>query len=461
MKRRASPQPPVDFQKPKVIDEPVEKIITAQQLMEERYKKQPEIFLTNSRFLPNKEIEQSSEERPVTAITPIKDRSDGKDGPKKRLTVSEYALRKKEKEKGSLKKDSSVSQQETEDICNPEAEAVVTPVDDMGKRAPEPVEAASPDTLTAPTPETCEAETMMPGDTEALRQLEEKLSQEIEQWKAKLEEQRRFVSNYVKYNAKIMGKLSSMEQQKLILEKKAAVLEAEITTHRKNQEQLKEENEQLRQQRLHQEEGRLGTELEAAEARVKVMYQESQGHAEKSTRDEEDQGLLMKNVYKNLTFDIIDPLRGIAGELFNVPDKPPTIPKPRYSATRKVEVLNFNYTNLRSLHLHREVDRTSDSNIKGHASSSSSTPFSCAGATHSDKSRRSVTSSESNDSKTISFEEFARVPPNMVPVLKEGVLAFRAGQLVSLNITHRVVSTLTFVISESSNSTPRPQRQLL
>jgi len=231
-----------------------------------------------------------------------------------------------------------------------------------------------------------------------------------------------------------MGKLTSTEQQKLIWEKKAAALEAEITTHRKKQEQLKEENEQLRQQRLQQEEeelqGRLSAELEA-EARAKVMYQASQSQAEKNAPEEEDQGFLMKNVYKNLTFDITDPLRDIAGELFNVPDKPATIPKPRYSATRKAEVLNFNYTNLRSLHLHREVDRTSDSNIKGHASSSSSSPSSCVGAAYCDKSRRSVTSGESSDGKTIPFEEFARIPPNMVPVLKEGVLAFRAGQLVS------------------------------
>lgn len=252
----------------------------------------------------------------------------------------------------------------------------------------------------------------------------------------KFEEQRRFVSNYVKHNAKIMAKLSSTEEQKLIWEKKAAVLEAEIITHRKKQEQLKEENEQLRQQRLQQEEveiqDHLSAEIEAAaEVRAKVIYQGSQSHAEKNAPEEEDQRFLMKNVYKNLTFDIIDPLRDIAGELFNVPDKPTTIPKPRYSATRKTEVLNFNYTNLRSLHLHREVDRTSRSNVKGNASSSSTSnsPFTCAGATHSDKSRRSVTCGESSDGKSMPFEEFARIPPNMVPVLKEGVLAFRAGQL--------------------------------
>jgi len=451
-----------------VIDQPVGKIITAQQLMEERYKKQPEIFPTNSRFPPNKEIEQSSEERPA-AITPVRDRSDGKEGPKKKLTVSEYALRKKEKEKGVLKKDpntplaqGNVGQQETENMCNPEVqEAVVTPADDARKPPSEPVEATSSDAPTTPAPQTCETETVMPGDMEALRQLE-KLSQEIEQWKEKFEEQRRFVSNYVKHNAKIMGKLSSTEQQKLILEKKAAALEAEITTHRKKQEQLKEENEQLRQQRLQQEEeelqGRLSSGLEAVEAQTKAMYQASQGHTEKNAPEEAGQGFLMKSVYKNLTFDIIDPLRDIAGELFNVPDKPATIPKARYSTTRKTEVLNFNSTNLRSLHLHREVDRTSDSNIKSHTSSSDSSPFPCIGATNSEKSRRSVTSGESSDGKTVSFEEFARVPPNMVPVLKEGVLAFRAGQLVSWSITRHVVSTLILAISESANSPPRPQR---
>ncbi|KAF8421964.1 hypothetical protein EV426DRAFT_575356 [Tirmania nivea] len=428
-KRKASPR------QPEVIDQPVEKIITAQQLMEERYKKQPEIFPTNSRFPPNKEIEQSSEERAPT-ITSIKDRSDGKDGPKRKLTVSEYALRKKEKEKGFLKKDSNtsspqgnVSQQEAEDMYNLETPEVVAPMDDVRKPIPEPMEAASLDALITPAPQTAGTEIVSPGDTEALHQLEK----EIEQWKEKFEQQRRFVGNYVKHNAKIMSKLTSTEQEKLILEKKAAALEAEITTHRKKQEQLKEENEKLRQQRLQQDEedlqGRLSDELEAAEARAKAMCQASQGHTEKNAPDEEDQGFLMKNVYKNLTFDIIDPLRDIAGELFNVPDKAATIPKPRYSATRKAEVLNFNYTNLRSLHLHREVDRTSDSNINGHASSSSSSPFSCVGATHSDKSRRSVTSGESSDGKTISFEKFARIPPNMVPVLKEGVLAFRAGQL--------------------------------
>lgn len=440
-KQKASLRSPINLRKSEVIDQPVEKIITAQQLMEERYKKQPEIFPTNSRFPPNKEIEQGSEERPAP-ITPIKDRSDGKDGPKKKLTVSEYALRKKEKEKGFLKKDPNTSlpqgnigQQETEDMCNFDIPgAVVAPVDDSGKAAPDPVEAASPDALTILAPQS-EAGIVGPGDTEALVQLE-KLSHEIKQWKEKFEEQRRFVSNYVKHNAKIMAKLSSTEEQKLIWEKKAAVLEAEIITHRKKQEQLKEENEQLRQQRLQQEEveiqDHLSAEIEAAaEVRAKVIYQGSQSHAEKNAPEEEDQRFLMKNVYKNLTFDIIDPLRDIAGELFNVPDKPTTIPKPRYSATRKTEVLNFNYTNLRSLHLHREVDRTSRSNVKGNASSSSTSnsPFTCAGATHSDKSRRSVTCGESSDGKSMPFEEFARIPPNMVPVLKEGVLAFRAGQL--------------------------------
>ncbi|KAF8459097.1 hypothetical protein BGX38DRAFT_320273 [Terfezia claveryi] len=444
-KQKASLRSPINLRKPEVIDQPVEKIITAQQLMEERYKKQPGIFPTNSRFPPNKEIEQSSEERPAP-ITPIKDRSDGKDGPKKKLTVSEYALRKKEKEKGFLKKDlntslpqGNIGQQETEDMCNFDiSEAVAAPVDDAGKPVPEPVEAASSDALTILAPQS-ETGIVAPGDTEALRQLE-KLSQEIKQWKEKFEEQRRFVSNYVKHNAKIMAKLSSTEEQKLIWEKKAAVLEAEITTHRKKQEQLKEENEELRQQRLQQEDveiqGHLSAEIEAAaEVQAKVIYQGSQSHAEKNTPEKEDQGFLMKNVYKNLTFDIIDPLRDIAGELFNVPDKPTTIPKPRYSATRKTEVLNFNYTNLRSLHLHREVDRTSGSNVKNNASNSSSSssssnsPFTCTGATHSDKSRRSVTSGESSDGKSIPFEEFARIPPNMVPVLKEGVLAFRAGQL--------------------------------
>jgi len=215
-----------------------------------------------------------------------------------------------------------------------------------------------------------------------------------------------------------MDGLTSTEQEKLEWERKAA-LEAEVITNHKKQEQLNEEIVQLRlrKRKLQQEEeelqGRLSAEFEA-EARAKVIYQASQSQAEKNTPEKEDQGLLMKNLYKNLTFDITDPLQGIAGELFNVPDKPATIPKPRYSVTRKAEVLNFNDTNLRSLHLHREVDRKSDGHIMGHASSSG-TSGEC----------------ESSDGETIPFEEFARIPPNMVPVLKDGVLAFRAGRLVS------------------------------
>lgn len=425
--------------------------------MEERYQPLPEIFPANSRLPPSRDTAKPSEERPT--VTQVKDKCEGKDGPKKKLTVTEYALRQKEKEKKLDKKghNTSISNslvQEEEVMCNPETPEIqvtlesstvksvtlssgtgesVTPESckgksdtlesSTGKQKPELESSGSVAAAVEAVFQVEQTGSMASGETEALQQMQGKMNEEIERWKKKFEEQRGFVSNYVKHNAKIMGKLNQAEHQKSVLEKKTAALEAENTGHRKKHEQLVGENEQLKQQRLQREEeefqARLRAELEISEAQAEAMSQISQCNDENNGQKDK-QEFLMKNVYKSLTFDIINPLQDIIGLLTNIPDKPTIIPKPRHSVTRKSEVLNFNSTNLCSLHLHREVNRT----LTITATRDSDTPVS------GDKSRHSTTSGES-DGKGITFEEFARIPSNMVPVLKDGVLAFREGQIVS------------------------------
>lgn len=442
------------------IQEPFEKIKTAQQMMEEKYQTCLEIFPTNPRPPPCKDVLKLSEEK--SAVIQTKDKNDGKDIPKRKLTVSEYALRQKEKEKEKeralAKKDSDESPQETEDVCIPEVrETTVTPSIpriDAGRLVEN---SDTPVATTAPVAQPDNTETHMSVRTEELRQLNEKMSLEIEQWKKKFEEQQGFVTNYVKHNAKIMGKLSLVEQQKAALEKKTATLEVELSTHRTKEEKLREENEFLRQERHQQEEERqtrLRVEREAAEARAKAMDKISRDAVDNSNQEEECQAFLMRNVYKNLTFDIIDPLKDIAEVLTNVPDKPIAVPTTRYSIARKSEPFTFNCKNLRSLHLHREVDRGLDIiNVQRNTKSRRS-------ATNTPSSS-SATMGETGDGTIMSFEEFARVPPNMVPVLKDGVLAFRAGQLVRMQYFSCPATILTKILLESSNASLGPRCALL
>ena len=400
----------------------------------------PEIVSSSSRFHSGRDVTKSSDERPICPQK--KDTYQTKEGPKRKLTVQEYTMRHKEKEKGVSKKNQTAAMecisvnQEADSVGKSRLQETSELPDDETTKS-----AVTPDKIsciprgtsipkTTPT-EIFPSETILTNsavleETDMLREIQEKLSGEIETWKRKFEEQQGFVSNYVKHNAKIMGKLSAAEQQRAFLEKKTATLEAEITVHKKLHEQLLEENEQLKQQKLHQEEkatqAHITAELEDdARTRAKNCSPALKDLIECKERAGQDNRFLMKNVYQGLNFNIDDPLRGVVGVLSNLPENPAIIPKPRYSVSRKSEVLNFNSTNLRKLHLHREVDRT----LSISASSSLVT------STVRDKLHRGTSSGETSDGKSISFEEFARIPSNMVPVIKDGVLTFRTGQLVS------------------------------
>lgn len=418
-------------------EEPPRTIKTSQEFVEKWHQMRPEIVSTNPRFNSGRDVTKFSDEKPISPQR--KDKNETKEGPKRKLTVSEYAMRQKEKEKGVSKKSQtaavSVHQEAGGVDKSRPLETSEPPEDETAKSAIAPGKASraslgtsickSTPTEKFPTENITNSAVLEEADM--LREIQEKFSEEIETWKKKFEEQRGFVSNYVKHNAKIMGKLSAVEQQRTFLEKKTAALEAEITEHKRLQEQLLEENEQLKQQKLHQKEkaakAHLTAELEVAEARprVKNCSPALKDLIECRELSAQDNRFLMKNVYQGLNFNIDDPLRGVVGVLSNLPEKPAIIPKPRYSMTRKSEVLNFNFTNLRKLHLHREVDRTLSS------SASSALVTSTAG----NKLHRGTSSRETSDGKSMSFEEFARIPSNMVPVIKDGVLTFRTGQLVS------------------------------
>ena len=142
----------------------------------------------------------------------------------------------------------------------------------------------------------------------------------------------------------------------------------------------------------------------------------------------EGKSISMKEVYKHMTFDVCDPIRDAIGLPRSVPDGPPEfIPPPRFSKTRKSEVLLFDSTNMGKLHVHREVNRT----ISCTANASAITGIGSMGA-DTDNSRATSVSGDTDTNTSVSFEEFARIPQNIIPVLKDGVLAFRNGQLVSL-----------------------------
>ena len=420
-------------------EDPPRTITTSQEFVEKWHQMRPEIVSTNSRLHSGRDVTKTSDEKPTNPQK--KDRNETKEAPKRKLTVQEYAMRQKEKEKGASKRGPTAAieyisvhqevggtdksrRQETSEPPEDETAKYTTTLD---KTPRVPLGTSISETIpTDKFPTESITNSAVLEETDVLREAQEKFSEEIETWKKRFEEQQGFVSNYVRHNAKIMGKLSAAEQQRAFLEKKTAALEAEITVHKRLHEQLLEENEQLKQQKLHEEEKAAKAhvaELEVVEvrARAKNCSPALKDLIECKERAGQDSRFLMKNVYQGLNFNIDDPLRGVVGVLSNLPEKPAVIPKPRYSATRKSEVLNFNFTNLCKLHLHREVDRT----LSISASSALVT------GTVRDKLHRGTSNGETSDGKSMSFEEFARIPSNMVPVIKDGVLTFRTGQLVS------------------------------
>ncbi|KAF8474841.1 hypothetical protein BDZ91DRAFT_758958 [Kalaharituber pfeilii] len=404
---------------------PQRRIKTRQELVEEKYQMQKEIFLPSLRIPQNKDIGKLIEEKTASAATvSIREKAENKEGPKKKLTIEEYTMKKKEKEKG----------------VNPKATAISTDNEEVGKNSDNPGSKKSQEPLPVPDNEltksttesrdngslkprpvaaTADQATKIPVERGQALHDEEKLKQEVVLWKKKFEEQKGFVQNYVRHNNKMMDKLAEAEKRASELQKMIAALEAKNQASEIKQSQLEAENEDLKQQRVRQEEEQSQC-VATEKAEVAIGASKTSELAdlmEKNDSAEKDAGVvLLKDVYNHLTFDIDDPLRDMIGAPPSI-TAPAVLPTPRYSLSRKSEVLNFNSTNLYKLHLHREIDRGTTS-VTGFAV-----------VTSEKAARGNTTSAETVEGKTMTFEEFARIPQNLVPVVKDGVLAFRNGQL--------------------------------
>ncbi|KAI5808877.1 hypothetical protein DFH27DRAFT_243941 [Peziza echinospora] len=414
---------------------------TAQEIMAEKYQSQPEIFPSTSRYLPIKNLAKVVEERtPVIAGKDKPDSREAREEYKKRLTISEYSERRKEKSLHS-RATTVIESPRTSEVAEDTGDVAEDEDDTVRNIAPQtqvqPEELLSPPVLqeTLDSPSKVHVET--PSPEQAVSQAAEKLAEEAALWRKKYEEQLGFVSNYVKHNNKMTVKLKDTEGKKTELEKRLSELQSTIEArelaHQLKQKELEIEYEKIRleyEKSLARLETAKGTAMEIDSEVDRGVYTEATPKGPPrlvdliDKHDPEVKPMSMKAFYKNMTFDIDDPLSDLNGPSnMSLTEPPAIIPAPRFSKSRKTEFRLFDSTNMKKLHVHREVNRTF------HSSTTSATNG--VGSTMPDvvSSRATSTSGETGFGNTTSFDEFARIPENIIPVLKDGVLAFRSGQL--------------------------------